>query len=128
MDGTGQEFFACPRFAQDQHRGISCRHLLDLAQHLLHGVTVTEDVFEVMLQPDLFLQIDILRLKLILQTFDVAEQLGVLDGYGRLMGKDGQAIDLLRGQSTAAEQCDHTQKFSLKGQRIAREGAQAVVA
>jgi len=77
VNGPCDQFFARPRFAQDEDRGLGRRHLLHLMQDLQEGLAATNDLLEGVIALNLLPKIDVLCLQLLLQLRDVAQ--GVLE-------------------------------------------------
>ena len=73
VERPGDELLTGAGLAQDQHRGVGGRDLLDLVEHLAHRFAGTDDLLEVTL--DLLLQIDVLGLQAVLERIDLRQGL-----------------------------------------------------
>jgi len=85
VDGARDQLLAGARLAGDQHGGVGRRHALDVAQDLQQGRARADHLDDVVLGPDLLLQIDVLALEPRLQRRDLLVGFHVLDGHGHLV-------------------------------------------
>ena len=80
MECPRHKFLACASLAEEKHCGGRAGHLLHLIQYLLDGGTMPDDLAEVALAFDLFLQVDVIRVKPILEASDL-----LIRGEGRFL-------------------------------------------
>ena len=70
MDGTRHHTLAGTGFTEEQHRCVHGRYLLDLQKYPSQNSTLADNLAKVEFPVNLMLQIDILFLEPVLQTFD----------------------------------------------------------
>ena len=107
VDGPGDKLLAGARFATNEHRGPGGSDGLDLLEDTAQGGALADDIPEVVLGADLFLQVGILLGELVLERLDLLKGQRVLDGHGHLVGDDLQEAHfrcivggrLLRGEN-----------------------------
>ena len=66
MNRPRNELFARPGFPKKNHRGILGGNHFNPVQHILQRLTLADDIFKVMFQFDLFLQVGAFSLQLLL--------------------------------------------------------------
>jgi len=81
---TSHELLAGSSLTGDQHRRSSRGHSFDGFEHLLDRPTLPDDLLEVVVTLDLFLEIAILLLQLDAEPSDLLVRAHVLDGEGNL--------------------------------------------
>src|SRR5262249_51609183 len=86
MEGAGDELLAGAGLATDQHGGIRRGDGFDRLQHPAQGGVRADDLAEVVLGADLFLEVNLLLVQLVLERLDLFEGQGVLYGHGYLVG------------------------------------------
>ena len=85
MDGAGHEFLARARLADDQHRRICGRNLINLLEQTHQRRTVPDDFAEVVLAADFLLEITVLRFESRLLAFH-PHALGDVHEHGARVG------------------------------------------
>src|SRR6185295_4856486 len=74
MNSMRHQFLARAGFTGNEHSRVGGSYLFDFEEHVFGGVTAADDLVIVVSEFDLFLQVNILFLKLILQLADFAER------------------------------------------------------
>ena len=73
MNGAGNQLFTGTGFTTDQHAGERGRNQFHLLQYLLNGVTLSNDILEIMADAKFFLQIVVLSLEALLHLLNFCE-------------------------------------------------------
>ncbi len=81
VKGTGDKLLARARFAANEHRGAGGGDGLDLLQDLAQGGAPPDDILEVVLGADLFLQVSLRLGELVLQRLDLLKGHGVIGPF-----------------------------------------------
>src|SRR5262249_1106751 len=63
VDGAGDQLLARARLAGDEHRGVGGGDAADLVQHVQQGGAAADDLLEVVVRLDLFLEVQVLLLE-----------------------------------------------------------------
>ena len=71
MDGTGNQFFAGPCFAENQSGGIGISDLLYFKKSVLNDGAVADDRLKIVLQFDFLLQVGGFGFQFVFQLFDL---------------------------------------------------------
>ena len=106
VDGARDQLLARARLAHDEDRRVRRGDGLDLLQHAPQRPRVADDLLEVVLRPDLLLEVDVLRRDLVLELGDPLERERVLDREGDLVGHGAEQLGVLRREGLAAEPAD----------------------
>src|SRR6185369_13039359 len=80
VNGARDQLLASARFTVDQDSRVSGCDCLDVLQHTLQHRARSDDLLEVVLRANLFFEIELLLLELVLQRFDLVVRKRILDG------------------------------------------------
>jgi hypothetical protein len=103
VNGAGQQLLAGPGLAEDEHRRVRRRHELDLLQHLLQRGAVSDDLFEVVLGPDLVFEVELFFRQLVLERSHLLVHERIVDRDGDLAGGLAEQCDILRRERLVAK-------------------------
>src|SRR5262245_49391884 len=70
VNGAGEKLFAGSRLAEDEDRGACGGDSLDQVEGFLERGALADDLSEIMVELDLLFEVEVLRLKLVLQSLD----------------------------------------------------------
>ena len=107
MNRAGDQLLAGAGLALNQDRRIGRRDDLDLLQHLPERRALADDLLEVVLGADLVLEIQLLRVELLLQLGNLLEREPVLHRDGDLLGHLTQQLHIVRRKGRRARAADH---------------------
>ena len=108
VDRAGDQLFAGPGLAKDEHAGIARRYLIDFVQRGAQGRARTDELLEWMLAANLFLQIDVLTHESVAQIahFFVRQAVVQGDGHGAPHLIEQVSSKLMEGRFS----CRHEEK------------------
>ena len=92
---TRDQFLAGAGLAEDEHRRVGRRHRLDLMEDALQRRRVADDLLEVVLGPDLVLEVHLLRRKPVSQVGDLLIRERILDQERDLLRHRGEELRLV---------------------------------
>ena len=95
MDRPGDHALACSGFSRNQDADIGAGDLLQEMGELLHHIGVADQVLELVAGLNLLTQVEVLLL-------EALHQVGVIDGYGRQLGKGNQEVEIFGGEAVGA--------------------------
>jgi len=130
MDGTGDEFLACSRLAQNQHGGVAGSHSRCLVEGLFEqGRADADDLSKGSLGAKLALQAPSFFVQALLEGFDFHRGPVVLHGYSTLGSNLIQQVQVVRVKSAGAgaAQHQHAECFFGTNQRDAAQRLQTFV-